>query len=536
MIEIKRDGPVVSLQYRRNGSKAGELRMWRTGTDDLLVLDTVNIISAKARESILSGFDDDVRDQVSALLVEAAVELQDATEDGGVDGGDDRQQGTAISFEEIEPWDEPVDGVGLAAELVKTITRYVILPEGGATACALWVLHAHAHDAAQVSPILGITSPEKRCGKSTLLYVLTALVPRALPTSNITPAALYRSIESFRPTMLVDEVDTFLADREELRGVLNDGHVRGLASVVRTVGEDFEPRRFSVWCPKVLSGIGKLPETLADRSVEIRMERRSRDQAVDRLRLDRLGDFHPIRRRAARWTADHMATLRDADPAVPDLSNDRAADNWRPLLAIADAIGGRWPETARRAAVVLSGGARSEGEDSIGVMLLRDVRAAFGTADRLTSEALVDVLVRMEDRPWPEFGREKRPISKRTIAGLLKRFRITPKVIRVGDETPRGYDRKQFAEAWSRYTPDGSATSATSVSDNDLGRVEKCNTTTTCCTSESGVSASEIRDVADVADREGVVRDADGSQQLAPGEFERRMAARRAAKGGTTSE
>ena len=176
--------------------------------------------------------------------------------------------GAAVSFEAPEPWPEPVDGAALLQEMVATFGRFLTLPPMTADALALWVMHAHCHQAADVSPILALTSPEKRCGKTRTLTLLGRLVPKPLTTANITTAAVFRSVEKWRPTLLIDEGDSFLGDNEDLRGVLNSGHSQATAYVIRTVGEDHEPRRFGTWAPKAIALIGSLPATLADRSIE----------------------------------------------------------------------------------------------------------------------------------------------------------------------------------------------------------------------------------------------------------------------------
>ena len=149
--------------------------------------------------------------------------------------------GAAVTLPTPEPWPEPVDGTVLLETLTETIKRHLVLPAGAAEAVALWTLHAHAHDTAAISPILAVTSPTPECGKTTLLTILHALVPRPLPTSNITVAALFRAVEKWQPTLLIDEADTFLRNSDELRGVLNSGHNRAGAYVIRTVGDDHEP-------------------------------------------------------------------------------------------------------------------------------------------------------------------------------------------------------------------------------------------------------------------------------------------------------
>ncbi|MDE2058616.1 MAG: bifunctional DNA primase/polymerase [candidate division NC10 bacterium] len=264
-----------------------------------------------------------------AKLVDAAWALASgSTDEGGAQ---------PLTLAGPEPWPESVDGAALLEEIESTLTRFVILPRGAATAIALWVLHAYCLAAFAVTPILAVVSATMRCGKSTLLNLLSGLLPKALPVANITPAALFRCIEQFTPSLLIDEGDTFLTMSEELRGVLNAGHTR-TAGVVRTVGEEFEPRIFKVFCPKVLAMIGKPPGTIEDRSIVIPMKRKTSGEQAQRFRLKQLEALAPLCQKSARWALDHIEELRDADPAVPDSLNDRAADNWRPLLAIADLV------------------------------------------------------------------------------------------------------------------------------------------------------------------------------------------------------
>lgn len=365
------------------------------------------------------------------------------------------QQGRTMTLADPDPWPEPVDGAELLEDLENAFLRFVSLPDGSAPALALWVVHAHAHDAAAVSPLLALTSPEKRCGKTTTLALVGALVPRPLPASNISPAAIFRAVEAFRPTLLVDEADSFLTARganDELRGILNSGHTRSGAVVVRTAGEDHEPRIFSTWGAKAVALIGALPGTLEDRSVIIQLRRQAPGERKERLRLDRIGALEHLRRRAARWAADNLDALRTADAAVPEGLHDRAADNWRPLLAIADAAGGEWSARARNAAGKL-GGAADDG-DAAGPMLLSDLRDVFKQKekDRLSSAEIVAELVKMEERPWPEWKQGKE-LSTMGLARILRPFGIRPKQMKDDSEKVRGYDRSDFADAFSRYLP-----------------------------------------------------------------------------------
>lgn len=390
----------------------------------------------------------------SAKIVGSPARLVDAALGGlTAEGEQNDRQGQALALTVPESWPDPVDGRELLAELEGVVTRYVALPQGGATATALWALFTYVHDASVISPNLGLSSPEKRCGKTTLLSIIGQLVRRAVPASNISTAALFRSVEEYSPTLLIDEAETFIGEREEMRGILNAGHQRANAYVIRTVGDDHQPRIFSTWCPKAFALIGRLPETLEDRSIVIPMRRRVPGEEVERLRLDRL-DLGDTCRKMARWAADHLEALRTADPGMPEELNDRAADNWRPLLAIADLVGGDWPTRARKASEVLSVSSRDgDGDSSVRTLLLQDVRDLFELhrTDQVSSEQILKALDQMDDRPWPEWKRGQ-PITQRGVAKLLEPFGVRPKQLWFSREgKKRGYIKADFEDVWKRY-------------------------------------------------------------------------------------
>jgi putative DNA primase/helicase len=354
---------------------------------------------------------------------------------------------------EPEPWPKSVNGAEFLDRLAASIRRYVVMPDHAADIAALWVLHTYLLDCFGISPRLAITSPEKGCGKTTLLDVLSRLVMRPLPTANATASAIFRVVEMQQPTLLIDEADTFLSENEQLRGILNSGHRQG-GSVIRTVGEDFEPRAFSTYSACAIALIGKLPATLTDRSVPIDLRRRRPDEAIEAFRFDRTGALDQLPRQAARWAMDHADHVRGADPEMPAGVFNRAADNWRPLLAIADAAGGDWPARARRAVQSLA--AAGDDDQSARVALLADIRAIFAErgTDRLPSAELVEALVAIEGRPWAEWKGGK-AISANGLARLLAPFVIKPSTIRTGAGTPKGYQLAQFEDAFARYLPGG---------------------------------------------------------------------------------
>ena len=368
-------------------------------------------------------------------------------------GGDEMQDSRVTGLEDPDLWPEAVEGSFLLNTLAETLSRFLALSPEQFAPLALWVLFAHAHDAFEISPILALTSPDKGCGKSTALALLSALVPRPLTSANITPSAVFRAADYYRPSLLLDEADTFLSDAEGLRGILNSGHMKRQAYVTRVVGDDHGVCTFSTWAPKSIAMIGDLPPTLADRSITIRMRRRARGEMIERLQLHRLAEMEDLRSMAARWASDHLEELRIAEPEIPDtILKDRARDNWRPLLAIADLAGGEWPARARASAIQLS--ALSKGDASASIHLLEDLRALFLSrgAERLSSEEILGHLHQMEERPWPEW-RDRGKMTGRQLALLLLPFGIAPKKWKHEKVTVRGYDREDFRDAFSRYIP-----------------------------------------------------------------------------------
>jgi Protein of unknown function (DUF3631) len=349
----------------------------------------------------------------------------------------------------FDPWPLPVPTARLLDDLCEVLRRYVVMPDTSVIATALWILHTHAHDAADISALLAISSPEKRCGKTTLLRLLYALTQRPLLAASLTGANVFRVIERYRPTFLVDEADNYIQDNHDLITVLNSGHLRGVV-VPRCCGDDNHTELFDTWAPKAIALIGNLPPTLADRSILIPMSRKRSDEPVERLRLDRLDELYPLGRRCARFGADNTEKLRKADPPVPEALHDRAADNWRSLFAIADLAGGVWSDKAKRAALSLSG--VEQADESVRVLLLEDLAALFDRrdSDRLLSAEICDAFAVMEHRPWPEW-KGGRPITQTQLSRLLAAFKIRPRTIRADDDRGKGYLRSQFSDVFTRY-------------------------------------------------------------------------------------
>jgi len=352
-----------------------------------------------------------------------------------------------IILEEIEPWEAPIKGDELLGKLNTIIQKHVVLEEATIVATTLWTVETYCYESFRILPILGISSPEKRCGKTTLLELLAGLAEKPLLASNITAASVYRTIEKHRPCLLIDEADTFLKGNEELRGIVNSGHTRKTAFVIRCNPITLEPERFSTWAPKAISSIGKLPDTLNDRAILTKMKRKTVFEMVERVTQDFDEEHRDLRRMLKRWAIDNAETLKNLIPTIPETGNDRASDNWLPLLSIAEVAGGEWPDRARKAMLVME---TISNEETTKQILLRDIKEIFDGCDKISSSALVDRLISIEEHPWGDWKRGK-PITQNGLAHLLKPFEIFSKTIRSGSTTFRGYELDQFTDAFSRY-------------------------------------------------------------------------------------
>lgn len=367
-------------------------------------------------------------------------------------GTTDTASTTNELFPEVVPWPDPVDGADLLQEVTDLIRRHVIADPVTINAAALWATFTWFIDVVDVAPIANVTAPEKRCGKTVMLGVLTRLSCRPLAISNIAPAALFRALELWTPTLLIDEVDAFLSEHEEARGILNAGFTRDNAFVIRCVGDEHTPTPFNVWGAKALCGIGRIADTLADRSIPLRMRRKLPGERTEKIRHADMNGFAVLGAKLARFAIDNREAIRNARPAEVDGLNDRANDCWEPLLAVAEVAGGDWPKLARRAAASLHG--LEEDAPSIGAELLASIRDAFDSrrAERLTTADLLEALAEDEEAPWAAWNRGK-PMTAHQLAKRLSEFGIKPTTQRIGSKTAKGYKREQFTEAFNRYLP-----------------------------------------------------------------------------------
>ena len=280
--------------------------------------------------------------------------------------------------EPVSPWPDPVNAIKMADYIELTIQKHIALrhPEY-ATAITLWSLSTWLVDAWKIMPHLFFRSLTKGSGKTTALHLVEALAARSYVAANITPAALFRVIEQHSPTLLLDEVDRYLAQDEVLNGIMNAGHTRRTATVTRLeeVDGDYVPRKFKVFGGKCMAGIGKQLDTMMDRSIIVKMEKRLSNERVIKLPLTFFENHLEARRKIARFAEDNRFRATELAPNIPNLGNDRAQDNWLPLFIVSELIGGDWPKKCLAAYTKIEALSAEDAKDqeTVVVRILREL-------------------------------------------------------------------------------------------------------------------------------------------------------------------
>ena len=358
-------------------------------------------------------------------------------------------------------------GAELLDQVQAALRRYVVLPSDEAlTAVTLWIGATHAAPAWNTAARLVIRAPEKRCGKSRLLDIIEAICHHPVMTVNASPSAIYRLIGSAQgdpPTVLIDEADTIFGDsagaHEDLRGLLNAGHQRGRPALrwdvnTRTVEE------LDTYAMAALAGIGRLPDTIEDRAVVIKMRRRAPGEKVQPYRLRRdAPPLNRLRNDLHQWVRGREEVLMAAVPIMP--LEDRAADTWEALIAVADLAGLNWPDRARHAAIVLTNEANEQDEETLATQLLVDCRKAFAGRTIVRTEELLTALKSDPEAPWATHGHNG--LTARGLAKILKEFGIRSRQLMFSGTQLRGYEAASFADAWERYLPSDREGGVTSV-------------------------------------------------------------------------
>lgn len=404
-----------------------------------------------ARLATLHPLDYDKVRQIEAdkLGINRVTELDKAVSKARKQSADDN-----APFPDVEPWPEPINPVILLDEISVTLRRFIVMDKYQSDIATLWLASCWFVDVIHTAPIALINAPEKGCGKTQLLTLLGKLAPRATQLSGISPSVLFRMIEKYQPTLFVDEIETVLKDNEDLRGLLNAGHTRDSAFVWRSVaaGDDFEPKRFTVWGMKAIAGINaiKLAETVTSRSIVFELRRKKPDEKADRLRFAEPHLFTRLTAQLARFAEDCSEQVRQTRPVLPDELGDRDQDNIEPLLQVAYVTGGHWPDTAVKAALKIF--QASQSTQSTANELLSDIQEIFETkrTNKISTADLIEALVSDDEKSWQTYNRGK-ALSPRQLANKLRDYSIYSKTIRLGYETAKGYELDQFADVFERY-------------------------------------------------------------------------------------
>ncbi len=344
--------------------------------------------------------------------------------------------------------------------------RFVAYPSDAShVAHTLWIAHAHMMDAWDSTPRIAFLSPQPASGKTRALEATELLVPRAVEAVNMSSAYLFRKVgsESGRPTILYDEIDTVFGpkakDNEEIRGLLNAGHRKGaVAGRCVTHGKRVTTEELPAYCAVALAGLHDLPDTILSRCVVVRMRRRGPTESVEAFRhRDEVETGTDLRVELERWAESVEGAACEMRPKLPDSIADRNADIWEPLIVVAELAGGDWPKRALDSAVKLVDESR-ESTPSMNVKLLEDLRTIFDAANAqtLATDTLITELAALEESPWGDLYKG-RGLDARGLARRLKEYGVKPKTIRIGQTTPRGYERSEFVDVWERYCPAVSA-------------------------------------------------------------------------------
>jgi Protein of unknown function (DUF3631) len=350
---------------------------------------------------------------------------------------------------------------GLLDDIYEFTGKFVAYPSEHAHAAhVLWIAHTHLMDAWESTPRLAALSPEPASGKTRLLEVTELLVPNPVEAVNVSPAYLFRKVgdDGAKPTLLQDEVDTIFGpkakENEEIRGLLNAGHRRGAVAGRCVVhGKQVLTEEISAFCAVALAGLGWLPDTILTRAIIIRMRRRAPDEKVMAFRRRvHAPEGHKLRDRLAAWAKLVVGAMTAARPVMPIGIEDRNADLWEPLLAIADGIDGEWPTRARDAAVALVK-AVEEADPSLGLLLLADLRRIFdaSTLKAIPSGTILTRLRELPESPWDDL--HGKPLNDRGLAMRLRQYGVKSKDVRVeGRDSPlKGYTREDLHDVWLRY-------------------------------------------------------------------------------------
>lgn len=358
----------------------------------------------------------------------------------------EQKQGQLVA--EIEPYHEPVTHDEIYTALYSLVHEHMAIDEPLKVAFVLWVIFTYLTDISDFAPIAWITAPERQCGKSTLLGLFDRVVNKPMAFNNITQAVLYRVMEQFKPTLLIDEIDTSLKDKNELLGIVNAGYSRHASNVPR-MNQDKGGivEKFDVFGAKVFSGIGEMKGTFASRAIRFELRRKTNSDKVKRFNKRTLPyeTTNELQRKVKRWAVDNRQAVQAVETPLLQI-NDRDFDNWEILLQIATVLGVY--DKALQACLIIC---NRKDEPSLNEMLLSDIRDIFNV-ERMSSTDLLEKLNFDSEKCWQTLNNGS-PLTSHQLAKKLKSFGIVSKNMRINSIQVKGFDKADFVKTWAQYLP-----------------------------------------------------------------------------------
>ena len=371
-----------------------------------------------------------------------------------------QSKGRSIELFEPEQWPDPVSGSEVLTEAANHILRHMMISEANAYACVLWAAHTFMFEDFDHSPRLCITAHTEESGKTVLMtHMVGNLTNKPQTVELMKPAPFFRLAEEFKPTFLIDECDVFVREDIDLLAALNSGW-EPHGGVIRCVGEDYEPRKFSTFTPTAMAGINllkKLPATTVSRSIVISLERAAEGEInTDDIfnRKQHQASIQETGRKIARFIHDNRLKIANHNPSLPEGVRNRLADKWTPLFRIAEVAGGEWPHNAKKALY----GQIDLSEPSKALELLQDVQNVMPSEGHIFTETLIDRICNLDDSPWSEYNfeewdAEKKKIGSRQVSNLLKKYGLKPTTVKINGVPKKGYKSSELENAFRRYIP-----------------------------------------------------------------------------------
>ncbi|MCP4475041.1 MAG: DUF3631 domain-containing protein [Gammaproteobacteria bacterium] len=382
-------------------------------------------------------------------------------------GCDDASQSLPEYARKMEPWHEEVSGDELADIIYQKLKRYLGAPDAIIRVLTIWIISTYCYQSFSTFPYLYFSSPEPGCGKTTALKLLRAFSCRAVLTSNLTSAVVYRLVDKYSPTLLIDEIDTYLEMNESLQGILNSGHEKLGYAYRCNEAKNNDVESYHTYCPKALAGIGEHRKpALASRCITIKLKKLLASEEVEEMPDHIFEESENIRRQCIRWSID---TPLDMGVDMP--YKNRTKDNWKALFCISAAVSAEW-HTHIKSAILIAIASTNDIDAHVGTRLLHDIRAVFNNhsdnKNFMRSVELCKLLKAVDEHEWADHGYGK-GIKPRELAKLLKPYGIKSRQKKLNSKKNtnyHGYCYNDFKEAFTRYLtkpPEKPATAATSA-------------------------------------------------------------------------